>query len=191
MSRSIRKLVRTGDIEGLVAVLNDPSGDDREAALDGIVACMETHPASLKQQRAPISAACRPVIRDPEPKVRSRALMVLTALQDPSAPSLAVGALSDPASAVRLTALFSVFQLRPPNSLDDVLRLLSDEDPSVRRTAASTVERVGDRSAVPLLEESRGREKDANVRVAIEEVIEILEGRRPPTPIEPFLRDDA
>jgi HEAT repeat protein len=84
-------------------------------------------------------------------------------------------------------ALLGVFQLQPLGCLDDVLRLLSDDDPNVRALAAATVERVGDRSSITALLNARSAEKDQSVRERIDEVVDILEGRRPSTPIESFM----
>jgi trehalose 6-phosphate phosphatase len=48
------------------------------------------------------------------------------------------------------------------------------------------MERVGDRSSVGSLLQVREGEEDPAVQDAIDDVVAILEGRHPPTPIEPF-----
>lgn len=189
VSRAIRKLVKAGDVEGLLAVVVAAEGKDRGAAMDGILACMETDPDRVKESRHSIRAACVPLVRDPTPSIRSLSLGIITALRDPSAPSLAVAALSDPSPGVRASALIAVFHLQPPGSLGRVLPLLRDEDPWVRRVAAGAMERVGDLSSVSTLLKAREGEEDPTVREAIDDVIAIFEGRRPPTPIEPFMEE--
>jgi hypothetical protein len=187
VSRAVRKLVKAGDVDGLLASMASAQGTERAASLDGILECMGTHPDRVRSLRDAIRVACVPLARDPVPAVRSLALGIVTALRDPSAPSLAVAALSDPEPSVRTSGLIAVFHLQPPGSVGAVLRLLHDEDPWVRRFAVSAMERVGDRDAVSALSEVRDSEEDRTVREAIDDVVAILEGRRPPTPIEPFM----
>jgi len=189
VSRIVRKLVRTGDVAGLVTAAEGSHGDDRLAALQGILTCMETHAADVKERRDSILAVCVPLVRDQAPSIRSLSLAIATMLRDPSAPGLAVAALSDPSPEVRVGGLISVFHLRPYGSIGKVLQLLSDEDPWVRQFAAGAIERVGDRSSVSSLTRAREREEDPAVRNAIDDVVAILEGRSPPTPIEPFMED--
>lgn len=183
--------MKAGDVDGLLASVAAVQGTERAASLDGILACMETYPDRVRSHRDAIRAACAPLARDPVPAIRSLALGIVTALRDPSAPSLAVAALSDPEPSVRTAGLIAVFHLQPPGSVGAVLRLLHDEDPWVRRFAVSAMERVGDRDSVSVLSEVREREEDRTVREAIDDVVAILEGRRPPTPIEPFMEDPS
>lgn len=187
MSRAVRKLVKAGDVEGLLAEVAEAEGEDRAAALEGILACMETHADRVKETRAAVLAVCVPLVRDPHQQIRALSLGIVIALRDPSAPSLAVAALSDPAPGVRVSGLLGVFHLQPPGSLGHVIRLLDDEDENVRSFAAATIERVGDASSVTFLEEARAHEPEQRVRERIDEVVDILEGRKPPTPIESSL----
>ena len=189
MSRAIRKMAKTGDVEALIAVMREGEEKDRASALDAIFGCMETNPGRVKENRVAILAVSRPLVRDPDPHVRSLALGIVTALRDPSASRHALAALSDPVPGVRIGGLLGVFHLRPPGSLSSVMRLLHDEDPWVRRFAAGAMERVGDLSSVASLVQVRSGEEDQAVRDAIDDVIAILEGRYPPTPIEPFMED--
>jgi HEAT repeat protein len=190
MSRTTRKLAKAGDVEGLIAVLRAGPEKERAAALDAIFECMETHADRVKELRRSILEACLPMVRDPDHRVRAASVFIAITLRDPSASSVVVGALSDPSPDVRLRAVLGVFHLQPPGCLDDVLRLLrSDEDQHVRAFAAAAIERIGDASSVPALLEARAHEPEPRVREAIDEVVAILEGRHPPTPIEPFMED--
>lgn len=120
MSRAIRKMAKTGDVEALIAVIRE--GKDRAAALDAILGFMETHADRVKEMRDSLLAVSLPLVRDPAPHIRSLSLGIVTALRDSAAPSLAVAALSDPGPSVRASGLIAVFQLRPPGSLDSVMR---------------------------------------------------------------------
>jgi HEAT repeat protein len=71
------------------------------------------------------------------------------------------------------------------------LVLLDDEDPNVRSFAAAALERVGDATSLAALPEARARELDPVVWDRIDETVAILEGRRPSTPIDPSVWDEA
>ncbi len=172
---------------GLVAVVRDRASRDRLAALRGIMDSTEAHRDRILESRQAILNTCAPLVRDPDPEFRDASVALITLLRDPSAPSVAVAALSDPSSSVRVIALIGVFHLQPPGCLDDVIRLLEDEDEVVRSFAAAAMERVGDASSVAALQDARTREPEQHVREKIDMVVDILEGRRPPTPIEPHL----
>jgi HEAT repeat protein len=182
-------LVKAGDVRGLAAIVSDPASRDRASALQGILDFLGEHRDGILEARQSILNACVPLIRALDPQIRANAMSLATVLRDPSAPAAVVAALSDPSSNVRVRALFGVFHLQPFGCLDDVLRLLADEDTNVRALAAAAVERVGDRSTVATLVGARTAEKDDWVRGRIDEVVDILEGRRPPTPIEPFMEE--
>ena len=183
-------MVKAGDVAGLVAIVGDPEAKDRPDALEAIVTFPEEHRDRILEARRSILDASVPLIRDPDERIRAASVSLAALLRDPSAVGIVVGALSDPSPDVRLRALLGVFHLQPPACLDDVLRLLrDDEDQHVRAFAAAAIERIGDASSVPALIEVRAREREPRVRDAIDEVVAILEGRHPPTPIEPFLED--
>ena len=188
MSRVVRKLVKAGDVTGLIALSRDPASRDRLASLRGIMDCTEVHRDGILEARQAILSVCVPLVRDRDPQIRHASLALVILLRDPSAPSVAAAALSDSSSSVRVLAL-GVFHLQPPGCLDDVIRLLHDEDEYVRSFAAAAIERVGDGSAVAVLQEARTHEPEQHVRDKMAEVVDILEGRRPPTPIESYLED--
>jgi HEAT repeat protein len=179
--------MKAGDMRGLAAIVSDTASRDRANAMQGIIDSLENHRDRILEARQSILNACVPLIKDPDPHIRVRALGLATVLRDPSASAALVAALADDSSSVRGMALLGVFQLQPLGCLDDVLRLLSDDDPNVRALAAATVERVGDRSSITALLNARTAEKDQSVRERIDEVVDILEGRRPSTPIESFM----
>ena len=174
---------------GLVALSRDPASGDQLASLQGIMDSTEVHRDRILDARRAILSVCMPLARDPDPRVRHASVALVILLRDPSAPSVAVAALSDPSSSVRVIALMGVFHLQPPGCLDDVIRLVEDEDEYVRSFAVAAMERVGDASSVAALQDAKTREPEQHVREKIDSVVDILEGRRPPTPIEPYLED--
>jgi HEAT repeat protein len=188
MGRSVRKLITSGDVSGSVSVARQP-GRERVAALAGILDLAETHPQRVREARDQILEVSLGSVNEPDPALRAMSINFLTLFRDQAAPTIVVGALADPAPQVRVAALLAVFHLRPPACHDDVLRLLDDDDVNVRASAAAALERVGDRSSVRALTEARSREQDEWVRRRIDEVVDILDGRLPPTPIESFMED--
>ena len=186
VSRAGRKLAKAGDVEGLLHLaVNDPS--ERADALMALLDVAQERPADVRASRGSILSMVRPWLADPDPAVRAQALGFTTLLRDDRAGSAATAALSDLDARVRLQALIGVFHLAPAGCLGEVLRLLSDPDPNVRSFAAAALERVGDEAARDALAEAVEREPDPVVRERMAEVLEILDGRRPPTPIEPFM----
>jgi HEAT repeat protein len=189
VSRAIRKLVKAGDVEGIIAFIRDAEEKDRAEILDAILACMETHADRVKQLRRPILDVCVPLAKDPVPRVRATAISIATALRDPSAPTLAISALSDTFPAVRMRGLLGVIFLQPSGSLATLLPLLADQDENVRTYAAAALEWVGDRSSLDHLVAAQARESHPLAKKAIDEAISVLEGRRSPHPVEPFMED--
>jgi len=158
-------------------------------ALIGIIEMADTHPHLVREARQEICEAISGSVKDPDPAIRARSINLLSLLRDPAAPSIVVAALCDSDSRVRVAGLMAAFHLRPPGCLDDVIRLLADDDPHVRPLAAAALERVGDPSSIGVLQEVRSRERDEGVGRQMDDVIDILEGRRPPTPIVSFMED--
>jgi HEAT repeat protein len=188
VSGAVRKLRRRGEVDGLLARARTEEAD-RSEALDAIIELGADRPASVRAVREGILHASRGWVHDTDPRTRAAALSLLLLLRDPAAEPIIVAALSDPDPTVRVRALLGVFHLRPPGCLDEVLRLLADADPHVRSFAAAALERVGDPGSVGSLIDARDRERDPNVRERMAEVVDIMEGRRPPTPIESFMKD--
>lgn len=189
MSGAVRKLRRRGDVDGLLARAGTDEGD-RSEALDAIMDLAADRPASVRAARDRIMDAARGWVHDTDPRSRASALSLLWVLRDRGADRVVAAALSDPDPRVRVRALLGVFHLQPPDCLPEVLRLLADADPNVRSFAAAALERVGDTGSVPSLIDARDRERDPNVRARMDEVVEIIEGRRPPTPVESFMEGE-
>lgn len=190
--RAVRKAVKRGDIAGLTELAratDDPSG--AAEALEGIFEVLDEHPELAHGSRAAIRDASLARLRDSDARIRAAAVSLVILVRDLSAPTVAVNALDDPSPSVRARGLLGVFFLKPPGCLSRVLELLADEDPNVRSFAAGALERVGDATTVVALSQARARERDSRVGDRIDETVAILEGRQPPTPIEPSLWEEA
>lgn len=189
--RAVRKVVKRGDIAGLAELARDPDPGTAAEALEGIFEVLDEHPDLAHGSRAAIRDAGLARLRDPDARTRAAAVSLVVLVRDPSAPTAAVDALDDQSPRVRVRGLLGVFLLKPPGCLPRVLGLLDDEDTNVRSFAAGALERVGDATSVAVLSEARARERDPGVRDRIDETLAILEGRRPPTPIEPSIWEEA
>jgi HEAT repeat protein len=188
VSGAVRKLRRRGDVDGLLARARAEEAD-RSEALDAIIELGADRPASVRAAREGILHASRGWVHDTDPRTRASALSLLLLLRDPGTEPIVVAALSDPRSdGARAGSAWGL----PPAATRlprRRLRLLADADPHVRSFAAAALERVGDRGSVRSLIDARDRERDPNVRERMAEVVDIMEGRRPPTPIESFMKD--
>jgi HEAT repeat protein len=152
---------------------------------------LDEHPELAHGSRAAIRDAGLARLQEADARTRAAAVSLVVLVRDPSAPTLAVNALDDASPWVRLRGLLGVFLLKPPGCLPRVLVLLDDEDPNVRSFAAAALERVGDATSLAALPEARARELDPVVWDRIDETVAILEGRRPSTPIDPSVWDEA
>jgi HEAT repeat protein len=182
--------VKRGDLAGLIELAHapDPRG---AAAMDGILEVLDEHPELAHGSREAIRDAGVSRLRDLDDRTRAAAVSLVILTRDASAPTVAVNALDDPSPGVRTRGLIGVIFLEPPGCLRRVLELLDDENSNIRSLAAAALERVGDATSVATLSKARAREGDSQVRDRIDETVAILEGRRPPTPIEPSIWEVA
>ena len=97
---------------------------------------------------------------------RRDALMKLAGMKHADASRAAVAALNDPEPIIRGTAAHAITSLPPADAVGLLAPLLKDKLEFVRREIASAMGETRSRSAVPLLVELLGLEKEASVRAA-------------------------
>ncbi len=94
-----------------------------------------------RETEAQTIAKCLRDLRNHDPKVRLRAVMILGKYNTPQARAAVRNCLHDPDAAVRESALVSVTESRVPDfsAFPDVVRLLGDPDIHIRRIASSAL----------------------------------------------------
>jgi HEAT repeat protein len=133
----LKAMRKDGDVNGLLAALNDP----REASFE---AGGETYYHT----------------------VRSSAARELGKLGDPRAVVPIATLLNDPRFTVRGSAAMALGELGDPAATPDLIKALEDEHPNVRGRAAQSLGRIGDRSATKKLEAGL-RDSNAWARVMV------------------------
>jgi cyclophilin family peptidyl-prolyl cis-trans isomerase len=98
---------------------------------------------SLEDRRGPISALDRFLVHE-DSVVRSRALLALGRVGDPSAIPAAVRSLTDREQRVVEDAIFALGLIGAPAIFDTLAPKLEDPDPEVRALALQAISRIGD-----------------------------------------------
>jgi HEAT repeat protein len=117
-------------------------------------------------------------LKDPSPRVRSKALQELTDTNYRGSQNIAIGALNDRSPMVRATALESLTCIGNETALPDVVKLLSDPNAEVRMMAAEAFGALSKPGKSPKTLISLLEDKDELVRVAAAESLGLIGDRR-------------
>ncbi len=131
------------------------------------------------------------VLADESPKLRSSAAALLGDLDDPRAVPLLAAAAKDANAGVRASAAISLGRLARREGESVLITLTHDDSPVVRLKAVRALAKVGGEAAVPALLEVLETEVDADLRVA---VVQVLSEIASPASFDAFvalLNDDA
>jgi HEAT repeat protein len=161
--RRAKRAVKAGDTQTLVDLLADA---DPKVRANTANACMEILPGSTTPA---LVAALLRTASDPESKVRGQAVLALGSVRAEEARDLFLRSLADEDWLVRMFAATAIGWMPDPRAVEGVGRLLEHDEPFVRGAAAFTLGAIGTPECATLLHARRERERDPDVREAIDE----------------------
>lgn len=177
ISWRIKRLRRRQDVEALALLAGDEDPKVRAEAVNALWGLSERID---EPQRTRALATLRAAASDADPVVRGNAVAGLAALHAPEAQGRVLAGLADPDSLVRTLSASAVNYIPEPEAaVAKLVELLDDDDPTVRQVAAGRLGQVGELLAVQPLRDRLTKERDREVREAIEETLTLLEGDRP------------
>lgn len=140
------------------AVRHDPDASVREMAAWSL--------ARAERGTVQTAALTAALHGDSDSRVRATAAWTLGTFADSTSADALAKALSDPSVEVRTRSAWALGSAMPETAPEALVALLQDRDVKARRLAAWAVHKIGDRSAVPLLEAALEHERDETVRFA-------------------------
>ncbi|MCB9591610.1 MAG: HEAT repeat domain-containing protein [Sandaracinaceae bacterium] len=198
--RAIGRLAARDAVPDLVRALRDPVVDVRvvaaaalwrlpdPAAVQPLLELLRDQEPAARQWAALALGvirdrrATRPLItllRDPERDVRLDAIRSLGRLRDPDGLRALEAFARNPQEQMeeRLEAINALSTLDGPDKINALVRLLGESDAQIRQRAVQALGRVGDALVLPPLRQRRAAERDGDVRTAIDEAIQAIQGR--------------
>lgn len=198
--RAIGRLAARDAVPDLVRALRDPVVDVRvvaaaalwrlpdPAAVPPLLELLRDQEPAARQWAALALGvirdrrATRPLItllRDPEQEVRLDAIRSLGRLRDPAGGRALEAFARNPEERMeeRLEAVNSLSTLDGPEKVNMLVRMLTFEETPIRQRAVQALGTVGDALVIPPLRQQRARERDADVRAAIDEAVTAIQNR--------------
>ena len=170
----VDRLVKAGDVAGLLAVVNGPNpARDRADAVHELPRFSEEVEARHKDA---VRAALASAAQDPDPEVRSSALFAVSEFDTEDALDRLLTGTGDSKWMVRIFAVTLLGRYRDDRAiarLDAVLA--NDVEGMVREAAASSLGELGDMAALESLRRAVAEDPDREVRKAAEKSVKRLE----------------
>lgn len=172
LQTKVERLQNSGDIAGLIAILNDHAEKTYERA--HAAKALADLAERLGASRADAIAALLPAADEPT-EVRKWALLALAELHEPTALPAFRRAARDDDWMIRIFAAHGFDRLHDGDTVVEVVRLLGDRESGVREAAAAALGSLGDGRVRPLLESASRTDPYRWVREAAEDALDALE----------------
>jgi HEAT repeat protein len=161
--RRAKKAIKSRDFQAVVEMLND---GDPGVRSDTANACM-----TIEAGTAPpfLVATLLRAAADAEAQVRGQAIPALGSIRAPEGRDVFLRSLSEEDWSNQMFAAIAIGWMPDPRAVEGVSRLLEHDEPLVRGAAAFALGAMGTPECATLLHARREKERDPDVREAIDE----------------------
>lgn len=175
--RVVKKLVKAGDVDGLLALAASEEVKERADAVGSLPFVVDR--AGESARRRAIEAA-RAATADADADVRGQGLFALWEIVGSAATEPLVAALEDRDPGVRLMAAAMLAKGERAEARRALTKSLGDEHGGVRALAAQSLGVLGDPAASDALRRVASQDPDPEVRKEAKVAVRLLEQAEPP-----------